>query len=385
MTYTRLLTPTKSKSYFLFGPRQTGKSTFVKSTKGDEDLYIDLLPQQAYLSYAKHPGRFRREVIEHSNRRPNGTIIVDEVQKIPELLDEVHELIESRQLRFILTGSSARKLRRGSSNLLAGRAYTYRLFPLTQAELGDSFSLEKALQHGCLPTLWEGNEDPREFLQSYVNTYLREEIQAEGLVRNVAPFSLFLDIAAANDGEVVNFSNIARECGVSIKTVQSYYQILEDTFLTLRLSAWSRSIRKRLQTHPRYYFFDTGVTNALTGQLHAELNPVVRGRRFEQFVILQIAALNEYLRLGFDLSFWRSSDGVEVDLLLSRGPTIHAAIEIKSGRAPEATRLNGIRAIQSEYPSCRGFVIGAEIGTADIAPGIKLIDWRLFMGELERI
>lgn len=353
--------------------------------KEEEDLYLDLLPQQTYLSYAKHPGRFRREVIEHSNRNPSGTIIVDEVQKIPGLLDEVHELIESHRLRFILTGSSARKLKRGSSNLLAGRAYTYHLFPLTYRELGDSFSLERALQFGCLPALWEGAEDPREFLQAYVNTYLREEIQEEGLVRNVAPFSLFLDIAAANDGEIVNFSNVARECSVSIKTVQSYYQILEDTFLAHRLPAWSRSIRKRLQTHPRYYYFDTGVTNALTGQLHAELNPVVRGRRFEQFVILQIAALNEYKRLGFDLSFWRSSDGVEVDLILSRGPTIHAALEIKSGRSPESTRLTGIRAIQSEYPSCRGFVIGHEIGSAELAAGVTLVDWRLFLEEIEKI
>jgi predicted AAA+ superfamily ATPase len=230
--YKRTLSPNKEKSWFLFGPRQTGKSTFVKKLLRKKDLYIDLLPQKNFLNYAKNPGRLREEVLAHHQRFGRFVCVIDEIQKIPSLLDEVHELIESCNIRFILTGSSARKLRRGGANLLAGRAYTYRFFTLTFQELGQDFQLDRALRVGCLPVLWgASNDDEQEFLRSYTETYLKEEIAAEGLVRNIGPFSYFLDIVAANDGETVNFSNVARECGVTVKTVQQYYQILEDTFL----------------------------------------------------------------------------------------------------------------------------------------------------------
>ena len=185
----------KTKSYFLFGPRQTGKSTFVKSLLGPKDIYFDLLPQRNFLNYAKNPGRMREEILAHLKAYQDPLVVIDEIQKIPALLDEVHELIESRDIKFILTGSSARKLRRGGANLLAGRGYTYHLFPLTFSEIGARFDLVKALQRGTLPLLWETEKESlNEFLRSYTETYLKEEVAAEGLVRNIGPFAQFLDI-----------------------------------------------------------------------------------------------------------------------------------------------------------------------------------------------
>lgn len=270
--FKRDINPVKSKSYFLFGPRQTGKSTLAKSLLRPKDLYIDLLPQRNFINYAKNPGHLRQEILAHLLRNTDPVIVIDEIQKIPSLLDEVHELIESKGTRFILTGSSARKLRRGGANLLAGRAYTYHLFPLTFTELGDDFDLERALKIGTLPVLWEpGKEDSHEFLRAYTETYLKEEIAAEGLVRDIGSFAQFLDIAAANDGETVNFNNIARACSLSAKTVQQYYQILEDTFIAYKLPAWRKSVKRRLISHPRFYFFDAGVTNALAHTLSDQL------------------------------------------------------------------------------------------------------------------
>lgn len=378
--FKRILSPAKSKSYFLFGPRQTGKTSFVKARLGPTDLYLDLLPQQSFLGYARSPGRFREEVLAHLRRHGPFTCVVDEIQKLPALLDEVHELIESTAVTFVLTGSSARKLRRGASNLLAGRAYTYHLFPLTFDELGEEFALDRALKIGTLPVLW-GNtgEDPREFLRSYVETYLREEIQQEGLVRNLAPFSSFLDIAAAIDAEVVNFSNVARECGVSVKTVQQYYQILEDTFLVLRLAPWTRSERARMVSHPRYYFFDPGVTNALTHQLSGELDPLVRGRRFEQFVVQQIHNAIAYGRLDCDLAFWRTHGGAEVDVLITRGQKILAAVEIKAVATIGAPHLQGLKAFLEHHPRTRTFLLCPGQRERITQDKIAIMDWQAFI------
>jgi predicted AAA+ superfamily ATPase len=377
-----MLSPRRSKSYFLFGPRQTGKSTFVKGRLGPADLYVDLLPQRSFLAYAKAPGRFRGEVLAHLRRHRAFTCVVDEIQKLPALLDEIHELIESTPVRFVLTGSSSRKLRRGASNLLAGRAYTYRMFPLTAEELGGRFALERALNFGTLPALWGSDEEePREFLLSYTDTYLREEIQEEGLVRSLAPFSSFLDIAAATDGEVVNYTNVGRECGVSVKTVQQYYQILEDTFLTLRLPAWTRSPRARLVSHPRYYFFDPGVTNALTHQLSGALDPVSRGRRFEQFVIHQVRTVIEYRRMDCQLSYWRTHSGAEVDLLVSRGHRIVAAAEIKSSEAASSAAPSGLRTFLDHHPRVPAFVLCAAGRECLLERNILAIHWERFLAD----
>ncbi len=381
--FNRVLSPDKFKSYFLFGPRQTGKSTFVKSLITGKDLYIDLLPQRNFLNYAKNPGRVREEILAHLKRNDNPLCIIDEIQKIPALLDEVHELIESKGIRFILTGSSARKLRRGGANLLAGRAYTYYLFPLTFTEIGDRFDLDKALSIGTLPVLWGSRkEDPYEFLRSYTETYLKEEVAAEGLVRNIGPFAQFLDIAAANDGETVNFNNIARECAVSVKTVQQYYQILEDTFLAFRLPAWTKSERRRLVSHPRYYFFDTGVTNSLAHTLTDQLNPKIFGRRFEQFVISQLVAFIHYKRLDCQLYYWRTNHGAEVDVLLCTGNRMICALEIKSSQNIARERLKGLKSFMEDNPGVPAYVLGYRQNIRQLQNDITVINWDAFILEL---
>jgi predicted AAA+ superfamily ATPase len=380
--FKREINPAKSKSYFLFGPRQTGKSTFVKSLISRKDLYIDLLPQRNFLNYAKNPGRLREEILAHLRQYDDPLCIVDEIQKIPALLDEVHELIESRGIRFILTGSSARKLRRGGANLLAGRAYTYHLFPLTSTEIGDGFDLSRAIKFGSLPVLWGSREeDAHEFLRSYTETYLKEEVAAEGLVRNIGPFAKFLDIAAANDGETVNFSNIARECSVSVKTVQQYFQILEDTFLAFRVPAWTRSERRRLVSHPRYYFFDTGVTNALAHTLMDQLNPKVFGRRFEQFVICQLMACIHYKRLDRQLYYWRTNHGAEVDLLLCEGSRIVCALEIKSSQNIAGEQLGGLKSFILDNPGVPAYVLGDRQNRRRLHDDITVINWDEFILE----
>ncbi len=357
--FKRELSPTQSKSYFLFGPRQTGKSTYVKSLLASKDLYINLLPQRDFLHYAKSPGKMREEILAHLDRYDNPLCVIDEIQKIPALLDEVHELIESKGIRFILTGSSARKLRRGGANLLAGRAYTYHLFPLTFPEAGDLFNLDRALRTGMLPALWNSDsENPAEFLRSYAETYLKEEVAAEGLVRDIGPFAYFLDIVAANNGETVNFNNIARECSVSVKTAQQYFHILEDTFLAFKLSAWTRSGRRRLISHPRYYLFDTGVTNALAHTLTRQLNPNVYGRRFEQFVISQLMAQIEYRRLDYQFYYWRTHHGAEVDVLICQGNRIICALEIKSSQHISTESLRGLKSFADDNPGVPAYVLG---------------------------
>ena len=380
---TRILNPSQKRSFLLLGPRQTGKSTYVKTLLKSQDLYINLLPEHTHWMYAKDPAAFRQEILAHQKRYPQFTCIVDEVQKIPSLLDEVHDLIETYPLRFILTGSSARKLRRGASNLLAGRANHYRLYPLTVAELGDSFDLERALHRGLLPYLWAESlnlMDEEEFLRAYTDLYLREEIQAEGIVRHIAPFARFLDIAANNDGEIVNYSNIARECAVSVKTVQEYYQILEDTFLAYRLDPWFKSIRKRLVAHPRYYFFDMGITNALCYQ-YSRLNPIVRGRRFEQFILQQLLALNAYHRSGCQFFFWRTHTGIEVDLILTRQQVIIAAIEIKSSSTNITSAKSTLNTFREEYPEVPCFIISTVEKPRLLAPHILALSWQAFLSK----
>jgi uncharacterized protein len=381
--FRREINPSKTKSFFLFGPRQTGKSTLVKSLLTPGDLYIDLLPQRAFLNYAKTPGRVREEIVAHLETHEDPLCVIDEIQKIPSLLDEVHELIESRGIRFILTGSSARKLRRGGANLLAGRAYTYRLFPLTFSEIGPSFDLNRALRVGTLPVLWETRkEEPREFLRSYAETYLKEEVAAEGLVREIGPFAQFLDIAAANDGETVNFNNIARECIVSSKTVQQYYQILEDTFLATKIPAWNRSRRRRLVSHPRYYFFDTGVTNVLSHTLSDPMEPRIAGRRFEQFVICQIAAAIHYRRADLELYYWRTNHGAEVDLLICEGNRIKWALEIKSSQHIVMETLSGLRSFMDDNPDVPAYILGKDQKTRKLKNNTTIMNWDDFIIEM---
>ncbi|OGR05065.1 MAG: hypothetical protein A2511_05720, partial [Deltaproteobacteria bacterium RIFOXYD12_FULL_50_9] len=317
---TRIADLPDNRSFFLFGPRQTGKSSLIRFVFGDDGWTLNLLHGEEYARYAKHPAQYRLDAAEKIRTLNTRRFILDEVQRIPELLNEVHALMEEYPDRqFILLGSSARKLKRGGANLLAGRAVQRLLFPFTVAELGEHFNLDDALRFGTLPPLLgQSAVEKQDTLMAYTQTYLREEIQMEGLVRNLGGFYRFLEMAAAAVGELLNFSNIARECRLPIRTVQSYYEILEDTLIGFRLLPWLKSGRKRLVAHPKFYFFDTGVTNAINRRLAAPPDPRLAGRLFEQFIVLELHRHLHYGRSETRIFFWRTNTGSEVDLVLER-------------------------------------------------------------------
>jgi predicted AAA+ superfamily ATPase len=328
----------------------------------------------------RHPRSFARRSRNDGAEAPR-VVFVDEVQKVPAILDEVHSLIEQGGVRFILTGSSARKLRRGGANLLAGRAISLRLHPLVVEEHGDYFDLERALRLGGLPAVVAAeDEDARILLRDYAETYLREEVQAEGLVRNLGGFARFLDVAAAQCGELLNTAAVARDVAVSVRTVSDYFQILEDTLLGLRLDAYRRSVRKRLVAHPRFYLFDTGVTNALNRRLTSTLDPVTRGRLFEQWLVLECRRLVDYAGSEVQLYFWRTNHGAEVDLLVEKHGKLLAAIEIKSTGRVTGAHLEGLRSFADDHPNVPRFVVtpSAEPRTLE---GTLVTNWRDFLDQ----
>ncbi len=370
-------------SCILLGPRQTGKSSLVRAALADSDTwYVDLLEEETFLHFARDPGIFRREVLA---RAATGTRVfaVDEIQKLPALLDEIHSLIETDGLRFVMTGSSARKLRRGGANLLAGRAAMRHLHPLTVSEMGDRFDLETALRFGTLPAVaaTDDVEMRMEILRGYANTYLREEIQAEAIVRNIGGFARFLDLAASNSGGLINFASLARDVAVSVKTAQEYYQILDDTLLALRLEPWRKSARARMVAQPRVYLFDTGVTNAVAGRLTAALTPDLRGRLFEQWLILEVWHTCSYHFPETRLFFWRTHSGAEVDLLLQRHGELRVAIEIKSKSHVATADLSGLRTFAEVHPTVPRLVV-APVPNAFELNGVLVLPYRQFLSEL---
>lgn len=302
------------------------------------------------LRYAKDPSQFRREA-EQKIASGTRTIFVGEIQKVPALLDEIHGLIERTAARFILTGSSARKLRRGGANLLAGRAALRRLHPLTLQELGAQFDLDRVLRFGTLPAVVTASDgEARELLRAYGEVYLREEIQAESVVRNVGGFARFLDVVAAQSGEIVNFSAIGRDASVATRTVESYFQILEDTLVGFRLEAWRSSPRARMVTHPRFYLFDPGVTNALNRRLTAPPEPATAGRLFEQWIILECRRQIDYANDEARLYYWRTGTGAEVDLLVEKHGQVLLAAEIRSRASVSGADLTGLRSFAQAHP-----------------------------------
>ena len=318
---------------------------------------VNLLQSDTYYRYLKDPSQFRREA--QAKARENVVwIIIDEVQRIPNLLNEVHELLETTHLKFVLSGSSARKLKRGGSNLLGGRAMLRFMHPFTAQELGEVFDLEKALQWGTLPPLLDlPSSDARALLHAYVELYLREEIQMEGLVRNLGGFTRFFDLTAAYAGEILNFSSLAKEAGLPIKTVQAYFEVLEDTLIALRVPAWTQSPLKRLVSHPKFYFFDNGVTNALTHRLGGGLDASIRGRLFEQFLVQETRRTLDNEQADYRLFYWRTNNGAEVDLLIERDGSLVLALEFKSRPSVSGSDLSGLRSFHSDHPEVRCQVV----------------------------
>ncbi len=379
----RILKLPARQSCLLLGPRQTGKSTLVQGLLPSGAWTVDLLEHDTAMRYAKDPSLFRREA-EHKIDSGAGTIFVDEVQKVPALLDEVHGLIERRKTRFILTGSSARKLRRGGANLLAGRAAVRRLHPLTLREMGDRFDLERALRYGTLPAVVTGtDEDARELLRAYSEIYLKEEIQAESVVRNLGGFARFLDVAAGQSGEILNFSAIGRDAMLATRTVQEYFQILEDTLLGFRLEAWRKSPRGRMVAHPRFYLFDPGVTNALNRRLTASLDPSALGRLFEQWVILECLRQIDYLDDEARLFYWRTNSGAEVDLLLEKHGKLRLAVEIKSKKTISGADLTGLRSFAEAHPKVPCVVV-CLAPHAHMQADFRVIPYREFLLTLDQ-
>jgi len=359
----------KRRSAFLWGPRKTGKTHWIRehfAKPGDE--VIDLLQTDLIAEYASRPALLRERY------RGNRTII-DEVQKIPALLDEVHWLIENRKASFLLSGSSARKLRRGYANLLGGRAWRNELGPLSFLEVG-GFDLEKAMHSGMLPPHFL-SEEPGKDLRAYVADYLKEEIAAEGTVRNLPAFAEFLRVAALTNAELLSYTNIARETGVSAKVVGTYFEILEDTLLGARLSPWARAKNRRLIRADKFFLFDVGVANFLARR-HPVAGSSDFGKSFEHFILLEILNYRRYFQPDLDVAYWRTAGGHEVDFILG---DMEAAIEVKSGARVHEGDLRGLRALAEEHRVRRRIVVCDERQPRRTEE-IEILPWRVFLEEL---
>lgn len=386
----RLLKPPKT-SALLFGPRMTGKSTWLRHHCKDW-LWIDLLREANFQLYLAEPGRLRKEVENLEKKVPG--IVIDEIQRVPALLNEVQALIEERKIRFFLSGSSARKLKRDGANLLAGRAVELHLFPLTLQEIERAqdqdavkkFSLESVLKYGSLPAVYlEDEKEKIQILRTYVSTYLREEIQAEGFVRNLPSFSKFLLLAAESCGQELNYTEISRETTVSSKTIREYFSILEDTWLGYLLMPWERSVRKQLAGSPKFFFFDNGVTNALRESLSSHLSNDDRGRLFEQWMINEIRAQLAYAQFEGSFYFWRVRGGSEVDLVLARGSKPVAAIEIKHTANPGLKHFSGLNAFADEYPNVPRYLV-CTTQRSYVEGGVKVENYQEFLSNIrERV
>ena len=345
------------RSFFLFGPRMTGKSTWIQS-EFKSALRIDLLEEQNFLVYLSHPEELEKEVLAYYKKHPKGWVVIDEIQRVPALLNEVHRLIEKYNCKFGLTGSSARKLKRGGANLLAGRANEMKIFPLTTIELKDQFNLEAAIHWGTLPAVWTSEADvKKQILRSYVSTYLREEIQAEGIVRNLPSFSKSLQLAAENISKEVNYSEISKQTGVVSKTIAGYFSIIEDSFIGFLLPPWSKTVRKELAGSPKFYFFDNGVTNALRENLTDMPTGEVYGYLFEQFIIQQVRAILSYREFEGSIYYWKARGGKEVDLIIARGSKPILAVEIKATTRPGVSDFSGLASFAEEYPKVPGVLV----------------------------
>ena len=336
---------TLSSSYFLFGPRGTGKSTWLRH-HFLEALWIDLLDPREQRILRAHP----EHLIERLMGDPERTVVViDEIQKVPTLLDVIHRLIEEqRNVRFVLTGSSARKLRRGASNLLAGRLLQAEMHPFLASELGKDFELQQALRFGLIPLIWQA-EDPAATLQAYVDLYLREEVQAEALVRDLGAFSRFLEAISFAHGSLLNLSAVARECQIQRKTVEGYLGVLEDLLLCFRIPVFSKRAKRQLIAHEKFYYFDVGVYRALRPAGPLDQPEEIEGISLEGLVAQHLRAWIAYRNLGERLYFWRTKSGSEVDFVVY-GNDCFCAWEVKRSTSAHSVDLRSLKSFRQDYP-----------------------------------
>jgi predicted AAA+ superfamily ATPase len=359
----------RRKSLFLFGPRQTGKTALVRHALPQARVY-DLLDADVFLTLSRRPAQLGEE-LGPSDR----LVVVDEIQKLPVLLDEVHRLIEQRQVRFVLTGSSARKLRRGGVNLLGGRAPSWTLHPFIYRELGSAFDLTRALDRGLLPAIYF-SDSPREDLRAYVGTYLKEEIAAEALTRSVPAFSRFLEVAALSHGTMLNFTTVASDAQVPVSTVREYFHILEDTLLARTVPAWTKSRRRKAISTAKHYFFDVGVVRQLQHRSGLARRSPEFGEAFESFIFHELSSFIDYTE-PMPLAYWRSTSNFEVDFVLADA----TAIEVK-GKEPVGERdLRGLRALKEEGLLKHYLVVSLERRPRTV-DGIRVLPWQDFLEQL---
>ncbi|MFH1282156.1 MAG: AAA family ATPase [bacterium] len=341
-----------SESFFLFGPRGTGKSTLLRS-RFNNALWVDLLQPDVLRTYNARPERIRELVLAHNNKSP---IIIDEIQKVPELLSVIHALIEQKKKwQFILTGSSSRKLKRAGVDLLAGRARNCTLHPFMAVELGGRFKLEKALKYGLLPLVVSSSE-PENVLKSYAALYVREEVQMEGLVRNVGGFSRFLEMISFSHGSMLSISNVARDCEIERKVVEGYIHILEDLLLAFRIPVFSKRAKRATVAHPKFYYFDAGVFRSLRPMGPLDRSEEIDGGALEGLVAQHLIAWNAYRGDKNKLYYWRTRSGVEVDFVLY-GSEVFWAIEVKNTSRINNSDLNSLCTIKEEYPECKPYLL----------------------------
>jgi len=372
--YHRIFNPSPTSSFFIFGARGTGKSSWLKATFAQKN-YIDLLDDETFNILNAQPKRLIDLV--HDLRQP---VIIDEVQKVPHLLDEVHRLIENSKLRFILTGSSARKLRKRGVNLLAGRAFTYQFHPLTSVEMKNDFNLKKALKFGLLP-MATTTDDPDKYLQSYLRTYLREEVLLEGLTRNLPAFSRFLQAASFSQAAPLNVSKVASECAVERTVVIDYFSILQDLLISVELPIFSKKAKRELMTKSKFFFFDCGLYQAIRPRGPLDSDSEINGFALETLVLQNIRALNDYYEWKYELFYWHTRKHQEVDLILY-GPKNLIAIEVKSTERPQKKDFESLLLFKEDYPMAKVMMIygGTEEKTLH---GIQMIPANLFFKNIK--
>jgi predicted AAA+ superfamily ATPase len=349
-------------SFFLFGPRGTGKSTLLhQELNSIETLWFDLLDSSIEEAFLRNPSDLY-SIVKASTHTTH--VIIDEIQKVPKLLDEVHRLIEEKEKFFILTGSSARKLKRQGANLLAGRAFVYSLFPLSCFELEENFDLHQALHFGTLPKIFSLNDDEerKDFLRAYCDTYLKEEIWSEQVIRKLPPFRKFLEVAAQSNGKIVNYSNIATHVGVDDKTIKEYFNVLEDTLLGFFLEPFHNSLRKRLSNKPKFYFFDTGIVRSLSRRLSVPLAPktFAYGEAFEHFVILEFMRLGSYFQPDYRFSYLRTAGDVEIDLIVERPGKPMLCVEIKSTDTINEKDIGSFSRLTKDFENSQAVVLSQD-------------------------
>lgn len=364
------------QSAFLWGPRKTGKSTYLRSAFPDS-VTFDLLQTDLLLDLTKRPALLRERLLAMPPEKLRSPVILDEVQKVPQLLDEVHWLIENQGLRFILCGSSARKLKRGGVNLLGGRAWRYEMHPLTSVEIGN-LDLLQALNRGLVPSHYLSSEYRRS-LDAYVVDYLKEEVFDEGLTRNVAAFSRFFEAMGYSHGVLTSYANIARDCGVDAKTVKEYYQILVDTLLGTFLEPYKRhQERQVIGKTPKFYLFDVGVAGALTRRRIVEERGELFGRALEHFLLMEIQAHRSYRELGYAIHFWRTKSSLEVDFILGDG---EVAVEVKGSSRIDPSDFRSLRTfIEDHHP--RHAILVCNEKAPRLVEGIEVLPWRDFLARL---